>query len=46
MVREHTSVSSQTWPPAAVIAAASDSQMPTVPRGQKPNVLKALLRVK
>ena len=46
MVRVRTSLPSQTWPPAAVIAAASDSQMPTVPRGQKPNVLNALLRVK
>jgi hypothetical protein len=46
MVIERTSLSSQTCPPAAVIAAASESQMPTVPAGQKPNVLNALLRVK
>jgi len=30
----------------AVVAWASDSQIPMVPRGQKPNFLKALLRVK
>jgi hypothetical protein len=40
------SLRSQTWLPAAVIAPASDSQMPMVPCGQKPNLLNALLRVK
>jgi hypothetical protein len=43
-VSERTSLRSQTWPPAAVIVFASDSQMPMVPCGQKPKVLKALLR--
>src|SRR5258708_5497246 len=43
IVSERTSADSHTSPPAAVIAPASDRQMPIVPSGQKPNFLNALL---